>query len=202
MSQDFLTLGQVPLYLIAIVTNHGLKEKNASVRIGQQNPVSVRFAELEIRPDDLVVTGNTSIVRGYNTTVPVAIPLTNLNTTFGVTPLSGARLNFDLSVYLPNTTADNPTVFADTSLFSQPQLQQALEKGGTSTIAGDVTVLVPRETCVTYTAICVEIVPATNASYSHPAGYVGNRFCMDATSYVNCLGRYLCGHFDLEIFQE
>ena len=147
------------------------------------------FVALEIHTKNFTLEEDTVIIRGYNVTFMTYITINNNNDTFSVSALTGDRTNFEVINFIPNNTQHEPRIISSDFSADLLQLQRSLEPGESLTLTANVTVLVPREHCTSYTDICAEVKPALNASYSQPEGYVGNVMCINVTKYLNCEGK-------------
>ena len=153
--------------------------------------IILSFSALEISILSLDFDPGTLLMRGYNATSRVNITISNSNDTFSITPVTSNRQNFDIMIYLPNTTHNEPQIMDSEFITPLVTLQNGLDSMTNMDISGDFTILVPREYCTSYDEICVAVTAASNSSYSDPDGYLGHTMCIDVTQYINCQGLFI-----------
>ena len=70
-------------------------------------------------------------------------------------------------------------------------LQQGLLPGAETVISDVVTILIPRDTCSSFTHMCAVVNPGVNSTYSLPPSSTTNIKCIDITTFVNCDGEFI-----------
>ena len=69
------------------------------------------------------------------------------------------------------------------------QLQQSLLPGAETTISDTTLILLPRDTCTSFTHLCAVVTPGVNSTYSLPSASTTHITCVNIAAVINCDGK-------------
>ena len=173
-------------------------------------------SEIDVRLDSVVIPPGTSITRGYEDFISIAVSITNTDPVLDVPPVSAPKQNFNITALCSDggsgrkrrsvVDESEDVIINDVTMYdvrkrhkrnaveagpfsatNDADLLNGLQIGKTLQLDLQIGILLPRDTCASLAQICFSVEPATGASYQLATGN-SHIQCLDLTALKNCEG--------------